>query len=205
MFEETWVCWFSQAWIKEFGKNKNEIFLHSLLKTPLCLWQDWPLTVPHPPVFAATRSSAITAAHATTFVMRKRKKKNWQEDWYRTSGKTWKTAQHCTFHSEWKSCPDNISNCVPSSGEIYVNIGQNYRNPTACRMFISAIAHHKRSVIKNDVRDSCYFSLLADGRTDSGIIVCAIHWKGKWNENNLDGHRWPGMQKRRRQVKISTS
>ena len=35
-------------------------------------------------------------------------------------------------------------------------------------MFISAIADHERSVIQNDVRDSCYFSVLADGST--GII-----------------------------------
>ena len=70
-----------------------------------------------------------------------------------------------------------------------MNIGQNYRNPTACKMFIPAIADHKRGMIKNDVHDSCYFSLLADSRTDSGIIVCAIHWKGRRSENNLGGHR----------------
>lgn len=194
LYEESRVCWFNQAWIKEFGKNKNEIFLHSLLITSLCLWQDWALIVPHPPVFAVTPSSAITAAHATTFVMRTRKKKtkagtigkNSQEDWYRTPGKTWKTAQHCTFHSESKTCPNKISNCVRS-------------------MFIPAIADHKRSMIKNYVHDSCYFPLLADSRTDSGIIVCAIHWKGRHSENNLGGHRWPGIQKHRRQVKISMS
>lgn len=112
--------------------------------------------------------------------------KNSQEDWYRTPGKTWKTAQHCTFHSESKTCPNKISNCVRS-------------------MFIPAIADHKRSMIKNYVHDSCYFPLLAGSRTDSGIIVCAIHWKGRHSENNLGGHRWPGIQKHRRQVKISMS
>ena len=37
-----------------------------------------------------------------------------------------------------------------------LNIGQHYRNPTACKAFISAIANHERNKFLNDVRDSSY-------------------------------------------------
>ena len=34
--------------------------------------------------------------------------------------------------------------------------GQHYRNPTACKAFISTIADHERNKFQNDVRDSSY-------------------------------------------------
>ena len=51
-----------------------------------------------------------------------------------------------------------------------INIGQHYRNAPACKGFISAIAISERNGTKNDLKNSRFFSVLADGSTDSGII-----------------------------------
>jgi len=42
LYEESRVCWFNQAWIKEFGKNKNEIFFAQFADNiPLFVTEHW--------------------------------------------------------------------------------------------------------------------------------------------------------------------
>ena len=61
-----------------------------------------------------------------------------------------------------------------------VDLGPNYRNPTACETFVSAIVDTERNEIRNKLQGVRFFSVLADGSTDSGIIeqesFCEIHW-----------------------------
>ena len=51
-----------------------------------------------------------------------------------------------------------------------LNIGKHYRNAAACKSFIAAIADSARNETQNDIHSSSFFSVLADGSTDSGII-----------------------------------
>ena len=51
-----------------------------------------------------------------------------------------------------------------------LNIGKHYRNAAACKSFIAAIADSERNETQNDIHSSSFFSVLADGSTDSGII-----------------------------------
>lgn len=51
-----------------------------------------------------------------------------------------------------------------------VDLGPNYRNPKACKTFVSAIADTERNEIRNELQGARFFSVLADGSTDSGII-----------------------------------
>ena len=72
-----------------------------------------------------------------------------------------------------------------------LNIGKHYRNAAACKSFSAAIADSERNETQNDIHSSSFFSVLADGSTDSGIIeqesvLCdmlarkemrRLHWK----------------------------
>ena len=51
-----------------------------------------------------------------------------------------------------------------------VDLGPNYRNPKACKTFVSAIADTEWNEIRNELQGARFFSVLADGSTDSGII-----------------------------------
>lgn len=62
-----------------------------------------------------------------------------------------------------------------------VDLGPNYRNPKACKTFVSAIADTEWNEIRNELQGTRFFSVLADGSTDSEIIeqesvFSEIHW-----------------------------
>ena len=54
-----------------------------------------------------------------------------------------------------------FSNLCILQEENGLNISQRYRNPTACKAFISAIEDHERNKIQNGVRDPSYFSRIS--------------------------------------------
>lgn len=51
-----------------------------------------------------------------------------------------------------------------------VDLGPNYRNPKACKTLVSAIADTEWNEIRNELQGARFFSVLADGSTDCGII-----------------------------------
>ena len=60
------------------------------------------------------------------------------------------------FIAKEKLTQTKFSNLCVLQEKNGLNICQHYRNPTACKAFVSAIADHERNKIQNDVRDSSY-------------------------------------------------
>lgn len=51
-----------------------------------------------------------------------------------------------------------------------VDIGRNYRTDKKCREFVDAIAKTTRDDIKHDIENARFFTVMADGTTDSGVL-----------------------------------
>lgn len=76
-----------------------------------------------------------------------------------------------------------------------LNIGEHYRNMTASKSFIAATADSERNETQNDTHSSSFFSVLADGSTDSGIVEqesvfvqILVRWQGRGCEDYIGRH-----------------
>ena len=90
--------------------------------------------------------------------------------WHTTQDNAWddQPATKEIYIAKWKKFLEQVCASICSLQEKnQVDLGPNYRNPKACKTFVS---HTEQDVIKNELQRARFFSALAGESTDSGII-----------------------------------